>query len=31
MSQHNKTLLHAENAYECYVEERIEEKFEKFI
>jgi hypothetical protein len=31
MTQHKKTLLHLENAYEYYVEERIEEKFENYF
>ena len=29
MTQHKKTLFHLENAYEYYVDERIEERFEK--
>ena len=31
MTQHKKTLLHVENAYEYYVEENIEEQFEKYF
>jgi hypothetical protein len=31
MTQHKKTLLHLENAYELYDEERIEEKFENYF
>ena len=31
MTQHKKTLLHLENAYEYYVEERIEERFENYF
>ncbi len=31
MTQHRKTLLHLENAYEYYVDKRIEEKFENYF
>jgi hypothetical protein len=31
MAKHKKTLLHLENAYEYYVQERIEEKFEDYF
>ena len=31
MTQHKKTLLHLENAYEYYVENQIEEKIEDYI
>ena len=31
MTQHKKTLLHLENAYEYYVDEKIEEKFENYF
>jgi hypothetical protein len=31
MTKHKKTLLHLENAYEYYVQERIEEKFEDYF
>ena len=31
MTHHKQTLLHLENAYENYVDERIEEKFEKYF
>ena len=31
MTKHKKTLLHLENAYEYYVEERIEERFENYF
>ena len=31
MTKHKKTLLHVENAYEYYVEERIEERFENYF
>ena len=31
MTQHKKTLLHIENAYQYYVENQIEEKFENYF
>ena len=31
MRQHKNTLLHLENAYEYYVQERIEERFENYF
>ena len=31
MAKHKQTLLHLENAYEYYVDERIEEKFENYF
>ncbi len=31
MTKHKKTLLHIENAYDYYVEERIEERFENYF
>ena len=31
MSKHKQTLSHLENAYEYYVDERIEEKFENYF
>ena len=31
MTQHKKTFLHLENAYEYYVQERIEERFENYF
>ena len=31
MAKHKQTLLHLENAYEYYVDERIEEKFENCL
>ena len=31
MTKHKQTLLHLENAYEYYVDERIEEKFENYF
>jgi hypothetical protein len=31
MTQHKKTLLNLENAYEYYLEERSEQKFEDYI
>ena len=31
MTQHKKTSLHIENAYEYYVDEKIEEKFENYF
>ncbi len=30
MTKHKQTLLHLENAYEYYVDERIEGKFENY-
>ena len=31
MSKHKQTLLHLENAYEYYVDERIEGKIENYF
>ena len=31
MAKHKQTLLHLQNAYEYYVDERIEEKFENYF
>jgi hypothetical protein len=31
MTKHKQTLLHLENTYEYYVDERIEEKFENYF
>jgi hypothetical protein len=31
MTQHKKTLLHLEDAYEYYVQERTEENFENYL
>jgi hypothetical protein len=31
MTQHKKTLLHIENAYQYYVENQIEENFENYF
>ena len=31
MTEHKQTLLHLENAYEYYVEERIQERFENYF
>ena len=31
MTKHKQTLLHLENAYEYYVQERIEERFENYF
>ena len=31
MTQHKKTLFHLENAYDYYVENQIEEKFENYF
>ncbi len=31
MTQHKKTLLHLENSYDYFVEERIEEQFENYF
>ncbi len=31
MTKHKQTLLHLENAYEYYVQERIEERFENYL
>ena len=31
MIKHKQTLLHLENAYEYYVDEKIEEKFENYF
>ena len=31
MTKHKQTLLHLENAYEYYVDEKIEEKFENYF
>ena len=31
MTKHKQTLLHLHNAYEYYVDENIEEKFENYF
>ena len=31
MRQHKKTLFHLENAYDYYVENQLEEKFENYF
>ena len=31
MTKHKQTLFHLHNAYEYYVEEKIEEKFENYF